>query len=47
MFEGFNSQAEPLNIGKVDLQKKEVVDTFGHIRPGELEKGKSGVKEMS
>lgn len=37
--EGFNSQAELLYIGKVDLQMKEVVDTFGHTMPGELEEG--------
>lgn len=46
MYEGFNSQAKLLYIGKVDLQMK-VVGTFGHIVPGELEGGKSGVKVMS
>lgn len=44
---GFNSQTELLYIGRVDLQMKEVVDTFGHIMPGELEKGRSRVKEMN
>lgn len=47
MCEGFNSQAELLYIGRVDLEMKEVVDTFGHTMPGELEEGKSGVKEIS
>lgn len=47
VYEGFNSQAEQLYIGRIELQIKEVIDKFGHRVPSELEEGKSGVKETS